>query len=482
MFYLTQVPTTIDNLPNELLIEICAKFTHLKRNEDLSNLALVSRKWRPFVYEQLMKVPQFHIKNIALYLWELGRHQYLSSQVRSLEIFSSSEDRIRYSPSGRTLKKYHPVCFPQSWMRDTEFIQKCSEFISEYSAHYAMDSASTNQWTAAIHDDCIPALFGILIATLPNLKELRLGHAWLMDFPIFAEMVSPTFKLNPIAISPWTWPHSFMATILTPHLSRLNVLEVPADFSSVSFTQIDNTVYDFRPFRNLKEVGITMKALWWPSRSHRFPPDPREIFSDSLEILRISEATADTPKFLQNLCTAKAGKHFPALRRVEVYYMHCISIMQECKDGVGQMHPVTDVRKMFRKASLELFLYAPTIGMTTWDTNGLPWVLNEGKILEEVQQDVYGYEPDPDGTLVQVGRKVIRSQMHFWSQVTSSGIQCLEDVETEEALAEKRTENDSKFMDIMCGILKDDPEAVLDSLVLQPQNIHNRTFSREHYK
>ena len=42
---------------------------------------------------------------------------------------------------------------------------------------------------------------------------------------------------------------------------NLQILEVPADLTAIDFDQHNNTVYGFRDFAKLKELGITQKAL-----------------------------------------------------------------------------------------------------------------------------------------------------------------------------------------------------------------------------
>jgi hypothetical protein len=44
-------PLSINDLPDELLLNIGAQFTNLNRNRDLTSLALVPKKWRAISQE-----------------------------------------------------------------------------------------------------------------------------------------------------------------------------------------------------------------------------------------------------------------------------------------------------------------------------------------------------------------------------------------------------------------------------------------------
>jgi hypothetical protein len=64
--------TTINDLPDELLLNIGAHFTNLNRNRDLRNLALTSKKWKPIAQEWLLIEPRFNLTFIDGYMWEMG--------------------------------------------------------------------------------------------------------------------------------------------------------------------------------------------------------------------------------------------------------------------------------------------------------------------------------------------------------------------------------------------------------------------------
>jgi hypothetical protein len=363
--------TTILDLPDELLLNIGAQITHLSRNCDLASLSLVSKKWRIVAQEWLLKKPRFNLTHIDKYLWEIGHHAHLLPQIRSLEIWSKSENRIPRNSAHQPEREYKPIA-ALSW--DPAFVAKCKELINIY----ARDQPHARKWHIALDQDCIPALLGVLICTLPNLRELRLGDTWLMDIPLMSVMVSPDVKSH--RMLPREWRHGFLAGAVKTLHTRLHVLEVPADMTCIWFLSRWPTIYNFRPFEALREVGITMRALWWcPQRSHQQPPDPRELFPRSLQVLRITEATMQTTAYLANLCAAKKGGHFPNLRRVEVYYLNRYDVVEDLARTHREPHPLWGVHSLCRDVEVELYVYFPPYELKTWEMSGVPWRLMQEK-------------------------------------------------------------------------------------------------------
>ena len=182
--------------------------------------------------------------------------------------------------------------------------------------------------------------------------------------------------------------HGFLAGPLNQLYSRLTVLEAPVDMTALYFFRT-SAVFDFRPFQQLKEAGITMKALYFNAAPRRFQlPDPREIFPRTLEVLKISEATRQTAAFLKNLCTAKKGGHYPSLRRVEVYYME---FMNDGFVAAAERYSVQieELRISFQAAELELYLYFPKWWvLKTWETGCTPWRLKEEGLLLAAEKRV----------------------------------------------------------------------------------------------
>lgn len=114
-------------------------------------------------------------------------------------------------------------------------------------------------WCKAIRCDCLPGLLGVLIRILPNLRELRCSAGWLMDFPIFAQILGENQSAIP---EKWT-SHAFLASPMKQLQENLEVLEIPADRTAIDFESQISAIYDFRKFANLEELGINQKALWY---------------------------------------------------------------------------------------------------------------------------------------------------------------------------------------------------------------------------
>jgi hypothetical protein len=379
-------PTTIHDLPDELLLNIAAQFTSLDRNRDLSQLSLVSHRWSGIAQEFLIKKPRFNLAFLIHYIWQLERRQHLLPQVRSLEIWSSSKERIQYDERGLSKKEYVPIKAPE-WLQNSWEFRTQTRKILEY-----FRSSSPNyhqQWLDALDEDVLPGLFGLLLVILPNLTELKLGNAWLVDFPIFAEM--PSADIRNLGWEPYGWRKPYLGWPLQPLRPCLKVLEVPADMSIIQFNSLASTVFSFGDFESLAELGITQRAIL---NGWRGSPDPREILPPSLRVLRISEATSRLIGFLKVLCLGHKGGHFPRLRRVEVYYM------------TSHRQPVDQtffgvLQSIFNEAELEILVHAPAYELTTWDVGGTPWSLREKGLLEErtvrkaVEEGVFGAAWNP---------------------------------------------------------------------------------------
>ncbi|KAG9190430.1 hypothetical protein G6011_08518 [Alternaria panax] len=370
--------TTINDLPGELLLNIGAQFTNLNRNRDLANLALASKRWRPIAQEWLLIEPRFNLTFIDGYMWEMGHRSHLLSRVKRLEIWSRSEGRttktMYVSRTGvnvyLTDVAYTPTATPDRTRQEAEFMEICETQIQ----HYATNKRHAEDWIRALETDIVPALFGVLLCVLPNLRELKVGDAWLMDFPFFANMRSPSAIANPP--HPWSWKHNFLSGALTAILPHLTVLEVPSDMTTLMCDHSMATLFDFRRFETLREVTLTMKAIEGHSilRIGTPPADPREIFTKTLETLRINEATHITANFLNELCLAKKTFFFPSLKRVEAYHIEHLEDTRARADIAQCLDPIDDVRAMFRDAEVAVYLYFPPWTMTTWDSEGgTPW-------------------------------------------------------------------------------------------------------------
>jgi hypothetical protein len=242
----------MSRLPPELLLRIGAYFTH---NRNLCAMALVSRAWRVVAQEWLLRTPRFNLTYLDRYLWELGHHVHLHAQIRTVEIVSSSKGRVRRRT--RVLfprPEYLATSAPENW--NGEFLRRCSEIIR----YYAADRVGLNEWTTALGSDCVPALFGVLVCILPNLRALKLGNAWMMDFPIFGCVLAPDVNNNNSWL-PRHWKHSFLDVVRDQLLSRLEILEVPVDLKTWMIPGDVNTIFDFRKFVNLRVLDASLGVL-----------------------------------------------------------------------------------------------------------------------------------------------------------------------------------------------------------------------------
>ncbi|CAN9474567.1 unnamed protein product [Alternaria alternata] len=319
--------TTINDLPDELLLNIGAHFTNLNRNRDLRNLALTSKKWKPIAQEWLLIEPRFNLTFIDGYMWEMGHRSHLLSRVKKLEIWSCSEGRTSKTRHVNRIGVYvyltdviyNPTPAPDRITQQAEFMEICKTMIQQYAAN----KRHAKDWINCIKTDVVPALFGILLCILPNL-----------------------------------------------------LLEVPSDMAALVWEHNVITLFDFRRFETLKEVTLTMRAIEGHTIARQGTPNanPREIFPRTLETLRISEATHITANFLNDLCLAKKAFCFPNLKRVEAYHIEYLENTRARADLARCLDPIDDVRAMFRDAEVAVYLYFPPWTMKTWESgSGTPW-------------------------------------------------------------------------------------------------------------
>ncbi|KAH3967172.1 hypothetical protein HBI73_170250 [Parastagonospora nodorum] len=358
----TDLFRSIYDLPTELLFQIGAHFTHNDRNQDVLQLSLVSKRWRNIAQEWLIKAPRFKLTHVDKYISQLIRHERLQPQVTSLEICSLSEHRIPRNQYGLAIRLYHPTRAPVG--ADPDFIARCESIINTaYCQQIRIGSTDALQWKVAMRQDCLPALLTVLVSMLPNLRELKLGNTWLMDFPIFSTMLSPDVVASSMIPSPWL--HPWLEGIKDTLRPKLAVLNVPADMSCLHFSRQANTVFEFRRFTALRELAITSRALWWLSHT-------------SIKIIK-TEADPQTHRFVEHLCKAKMGGHLPALRRIEVYHMLSNKRVLAANPAFANRDwdPTLYLQKSCRDAELALYVYVPDYEMATWVLGRSPWLLRE---------------------------------------------------------------------------------------------------------
>ncbi|KAF2123408.1 hypothetical protein P153DRAFT_371728 [Dothidotthia symphoricarpi CBS 119687] len=362
-------PPSITALPDELLLTIGAHLVNPNQNSDLVSLSLVSRRWRPIAQEWLLRVPRFNLTHIHTYMWELSNHSHIIPLIHSLDIYSSSENRVRHARNGLSIKEYTAIRCPAALAQRSMFIGLCMQNVY----FYAGGAREKLYWGMALNEDVVAALFGVLLCVLPGLQELRLGGGWLMDFPFFSTVLASEFQDHRFEPEAWQ-EHSFLAGALAVVRPRLRVLHVPAEMTAMRRCAHVRTFLDFRAFDHLSEVGVTMMAL----RDGLLQLlDPRLVFPPSLEILRISEAMFDTTNFLHALFSAKKTSHLPLLRRVEVYYLYPVDTVQRAALRRPCLSPIEDAQRECKDAGVELRVYFPGFQLQTWLIGGSPWSLRD---------------------------------------------------------------------------------------------------------
>ncbi|KAF2846699.1 hypothetical protein T440DRAFT_222033 [Plenodomus tracheiphilus IPT5] len=305
---------------------------------------------------------------IDKYMWQLFSRLHLVPQVRALEIWSISHGRYERDERGCSIPSYPAVKLTAELLKRSPLVRGLLN-----ARRINNDKAGAE----AIGNDVVASLFCSLVCVLPNLQELRIGNAWLMDFPIFVCLLSSDTSQQ--LRLPRAWQNGFSKTACAVLSSQITVLDIPAEMTAMMFFRAQN-LFDFRSLSKLRELGLSMKALQF--RPYRQTvQDPREIFPVTLEVLRISEASSDVTGHLRNLCIAKKGGHFPALRRVEVYFMEHL---EESETFVLPPGLLVDIRAMFKDAKVAILVYFPPWALRTWDAGGTPWSLRiQGGALEE---------------------------------------------------------------------------------------------------
>ncbi|KAF1968165.1 hypothetical protein BU23DRAFT_267909 [Bimuria novae-zelandiae CBS 107.79] len=175
------------DLPDELLLEIASQILGRHRNSDLACHSLVSRQFRPIAQEALLQAPCFKLTNIHLFMLEMRRQEWVIPKIQALELWSTDKGRTldvwkpedfsigaRSAFGGRGVDnllgrvKYTGVPCPAE-LRSRFNMESCIDTIRRFSVK------PTHQliWLAALNVDVAQALLGLLLVSLPNLKELR---------------------------------------------------------------------------------------------------------------------------------------------------------------------------------------------------------------------------------------------------------------------------------------------------------------------
>jgi hypothetical protein len=274
---------------------------------------------------------------------------------------------VRQDWGSLTGESYLATRPPRTWHPD--FVAKCKEVIR----YYAVDRTGLIEWENGLDFDCVPALFGVLMCILPNLRALKLGSAWMMDFPIFGSVLAPGMENS--SWLPWGWRHPFLDAVRDQLLSRLEILETPVDMGWWFVPWGVNTMFDFRNFANLKVLGISMRMLW--RDAPKAPPNPQDLFPPSLEQLRICNAGTSTPTFVRSITTGKIAGHMPVLDRMEIHYRSPLTEMLRSLmiPRNQRWHPVDDIRYDCRAAGLAVYILFPADETFILDFDRCPWHL-----------------------------------------------------------------------------------------------------------
>ncbi|KAF2113992.1 hypothetical protein BDV96DRAFT_647481 [Lophiotrema nucula] len=388
------MPTLLD-LPDELLLLVGDQFDGRTHNNDLSSLSLANQRLRHIAQEKLLCDPCFNLTNIHAYLWELCKNPGLLPRIRQLEIRSSRDGRADddyYASRGalpRILRPHYQRNDPQNYdaiecppalPQWPGFLDSCSQvIISTCGAPYS----DIHPWLQDLRTDIMPALFGILLAILPNLKEMYFANGWLMDFTIFSSL--RTLRHRPLL--PRGWAHNYLEHAINKIADKIEVLEFPTDVDGVHWI-LSQTPFDFRKFKNLRRLSIPMQLLT-EFRRHETPPNPSSFIPETVELLRISEASYPAINFVNEVCLAKKHGRFPYLQRVELYYYSTIKQIKSLARRFRCPHPIHDVRRMFLDAELGLYMYFPSVIIRTAEVGETPWKLREEGLLKQLEDDVY---------------------------------------------------------------------------------------------
>ncbi|KAF2748092.1 hypothetical protein M011DRAFT_467144 [Sporormia fimetaria CBS 119925] len=425
---------TLLDLPNELLLEI-AKIVRARgryHNTDLACLALTCRRLRPIAQEVLFCNPSIQLTNIHKLIARFSEVDgVMLRKIRRLEIRSPSEDRLpleqeyaealrrraernrsRYHGGGLPNEVVYPkMPLPESWIEDSNNLYpKIREGIKAAAEVKVSDLGPlylSPMWQKAFKEDCVQSLLATLLGCL-NLKELYLGAAWLMDFPMFS-----TAKVAGVYPGPRSWGsshHWWLRRTMHRLADQLEALEFPADFMHMDFISypVTSELFVLSGFKRLRYLSVPMEVLQWnkPLLTRVALPGDPAVLPASLELLRVSECTPFIGNFVNELCLWKKNGHFRRLRRIELFFWEPERRLRLAQWG---LYPrvTTELPRMCANAGLELFvcfpfegytLETPKMGMTPWQMirNGL----EDGRGAMEFLVPTQRYQWDIDGDVV----------------------------------------------------------------------------------
>jgi hypothetical protein len=246
-------------------------------------------------------------------------------------------------------------------------------------------------WLSALKEDVIQGLLGILLVSLPNLKELRCAAVWLMDFPLLSNILSAEV----IGLSDPEWKHGYLAGVINALAPKLEILEVPTNRWQLDFYSLPSfrvsSLFDFAPFEKLKELNISLKVLKY-KHWDRMHLHARAILSlpPNLQVLRISEGELSTIPLILAIRTAKnTGRALQSLERIEIFYSTVYLGFLRDSSRRGWLDPIQDMRKWCSSAQVSLSLFFPGVALHTVNADRSLWSLKDNQELSPTELKVF---------------------------------------------------------------------------------------------
>lgn len=374
------------DLPNKLLHEVARQVRGRYRNSTLVSLSLVCKKFQPIAQEAMLQRPCLQIANIHLFMLELGRHHWVIPRIQSLEFWSTDKGRRPRDGNDRVLIPYplyeDVICSPE--LRALFNEQVCYGLMKRFSK----GESHVQIWMKALKLDVVQAALGLLIVSLPNLKEFRCAALWLMDFPILSTVMSP--EVDGIRPLGWESKHAFFTGVMEKLAPNLEVLEVPANLSCMRALGRPSSLFGFSSFTKLRQLSVSMDALYYHKRRLSLPsPWPVPLLPPNLRILRISESFLGTTIFVEDVCKVKKqGMSLQFLERVEVIYKYPYEIVIKAASDRNVADPVYDMGSFCLSAEIAISLYFPGVPMMTPHVNRSLWSLREFGEMTQIEWEV----------------------------------------------------------------------------------------------
>ncbi|KAF2438398.1 hypothetical protein P171DRAFT_160178, partial [Karstenula rhodostoma CBS 690.94] len=227
----------------------------------------------------------------------------------------------------------------------------CAETAKQFLKH----NVHAQDWILALKHNVVPALLGLLLVSLPNLKALRCSALWIMDFPLLTSLISA------------------------------KVTSVPINHSHILFTGRPSALFNFSSFEKLKNLSMSMEAIYyWDSRPRLPYPWPMPLLPPNIQTLQISEGTESTASFIEDLCKVKKeGTSFQSLCLIDVFFSlpyDFTVIAPAC------------LRTVCSDAVVSLSLYFPGFPITTPEVDRNLWSLKEERVMVQIGWEKFSKE------------------------------------------------------------------------------------------